>query len=268
MKNDIKALKEQLFLNGFVHIPQFFTVDDIEKIKSRFGPLFAGNFTSGVYPDEWHWREGISKETAFREMVNVWKSDLEISKVVLSERLGKLATDLMDWPGSRVAQDDLLWKPPGTDGVGFHRDSTYISKQFTPLINNSLTIWIALDDCDNTSGVVQYFKASHINYHNTAEEEKTFFQADIQAADMKYDLIAPTVKAGDILCHHQNVLHGSSKNLSASRPRRALGVHLIRSDVKWTNTRKIDYIYGRYKIKGEQIPREDFFPITYLKPKL
>ena len=63
--------------------------------------------------------------------------------------------------GTRIGQDDVLWKPPGASGVGWHQDSDYISNQFLPRDQNSLTVWLALDDADAETGVVQYAKGSH-----------------------------------------------------------------------------------------------------------
>lgn len=69
---------------------------------------------------------------------------------------------LMGWEhGARIGQDDLLWKPPGAKGVAYHQDGGYISDQFVPNVNNSVTVWIALDDATTETGVVEYAKGSH-----------------------------------------------------------------------------------------------------------
>lgn len=253
-------------VNGFIHLPNILSTKLIKDLRDRFEPLFDGNFTTGIYPDEWHWRKGISKETAFREIVNAWKSDNVVQRVVLSEKLGKLACELMNWEGCRIAQDDILWKPPQTKGVGYHRDSSYISKQFKPIKNNSVTFWLALDDADSQSGVVEYLSGSHEGYA-FKDSSREFFSSDELSKYDKKNFIAPTLKAGDILCHHQDILHGSSDNDTKDRPRRAIGIHYVRSDVQWSDKQPVDYIYGRYKIKGEDTPRDDFFPLVYQRSK-
>ena len=73
-----------------------------------------------------------------------------------------------------------------------------------------------------------------------------------------------------MIVHHQNVWHGSGPNISNTRHRRALVIHLLNGNVKWniSNERRPyypNYIYGRYYIRNESIPREDFFPYTYHK---
>lgn len=100
-------------------------------------------------------------------MCNVWKSDRLVASIILQESLGKLVAQIMDWPSVRIAQDDLIWKPPcistidNNSVVGFHQDSAYISSQFEPCENNSVTVWMALDDTDEETGCVQYAVGSH-----------------------------------------------------------------------------------------------------------
>lgn len=251
--------------DGFIHFPKVISPTFVNQLRERFDELFDGNFETGIYPDEWHWRKGISKEDAFREIVNAWKSDLLIRKLVLAPELGKMAAELMGWVGSRIAQDDILWKPPQTKGVGLHRDSSYISKQFEPFENNSITIWVALDDADSETGIVQYLVGSHHQDALDIEVGKGFFNDTKQenARLRKFTMTNLKVKAGDVLCHHQDILHGSTENNTLDRPRRAVGIHLIREDVKWSTKNTIDYIYGRYKLRNEDTLRDEFFPVLW-----
>ena len=167
---------EQFWRDGFAHLPNFLTEKQIEAIVEKFPRLYKGDFETGHYPDEWHWREGISKESCTREICNGWKSDRTVAAAVLSERLGEVVCSIMNstfssdsaeerkylkWAGSRIGQDDVLWKPPAARGVGFHKDSAYISRQFVPEKNNMITCWMALDDADPENGVVQYARGSH-----------------------------------------------------------------------------------------------------------
>ena len=65
----------------------------------------------------------------------------------------------MRWDGTRIAQDDVWWKPPnGARHVSFHQDSTY----FTSISPNDIaTLWIALDDTKSESGTLEYVPYSH-----------------------------------------------------------------------------------------------------------
>ena len=45
-------------------------------------------------------------------------------------------------------------------------DSAYISRQFCPSSNNSVTVWIALDDADEERGIVEYAPGSKITHRS------------------------------------------------------------------------------------------------------
>lgn len=207
-ETDAETLQQQ----GFCVSPvPLLSESTCRALHQRIPKLFAGDFDTGVYPDEWHWRcvaivlviteclmllvssharthtrssylscifhilpttcrQGIGKEDGVtREICNAWKSDRLIASIILKESLGKLVSELMDWPSARIAQDDVIWKPPAalsegnTDTVvGFHQDSAYISSQFDPFENNSVTLWMALDDTDEETGCLQYIAGSHL----------------------------------------------------------------------------------------------------------
>ncbi|CAD7922735.1 unnamed protein product [Amoebophrya sp. A120] len=135
----------------------------IEALQTAMAACFRGDFDTGLYPDEWHWREGISRPDATREICNAWKSNDTVRDVVLAEEVGALGGQLYaHWNTARVGQDDLVWKPPrcGAAAVGYHVDSDYISTQFVEdskgARSNSITVWIPLDDADEENGVLEF----------------------------------------------------------------------------------------------------------------
>ena len=135
--------------DGFIVKPNIISPADATLLADHYSDLFAGRFPSGIYPDEWHWRENLSLPTAVREIVNGWKTSPMVARIALSPSLGRAAADLLEWKrGARLAQDDVLWKPPGASGVSYHTDGKYISDNFVPRDDNSVTVWIALDDAD------------------------------------------------------------------------------------------------------------------------
>ena len=162
----------------------------------------------------------------------------------------------------------------------------YISEQFRPVKDNSVTVWIALDDADAETGVVEYARGSHLwatreesvlesNFHGGDGAD---FRASARAVspDGELDIVACTVPRGHAVLHHQDVWHGSAPNTSAVRARRAMGIHLVRGDVTFREgepfasaatqhaaaTRPADYIYGRYKRHGSLEVPSEAFPIT------
>lgn len=67
--------KRRLAEHGYVSFSKtpFGVLDHstVEKLRARLPLLFRGEFDTGVYPDEMHWREGISKEEAPREVTMI-----------------------------------------------------------------------------------------------------------------------------------------------------------------------------------------------------
>ena len=280
--HDAPSITSQLSAKGYAPTNhRLLTKETCDKVRARLPRLFRGEFDTGNYPDEWHWREGISKDNAAREICNAWKSDRTIiASVVLNEDLGRLVANVMGWDSVRIAQDDVVWKPPSAhhqnrpqktqriDTVGFHQDSAYISAQFEPYENNSVTVWMALDDADEENGCVEYAVGSHkwrplLHFAGAIETQKqgepngngseisSFHSADessyrkgivaaasLAGCDNPLKLIetAP-VKEGHAIFHHQDAWHGSGPNSSFSRHRRALVGHYIRGDVTFDESK-------------------------------
>ena len=181
MTSDVLSLmRTQFFDKGYCVSPFPVINPNLAKAIHKIMPgIYAGKFPSSQYPDEWHYRPTMSLPTITRESCNVWKSDRLVAKVVLDESIAQLVSDVVGWrSGARVGQDDLIWKAPlpelenvsgpdfysgevASSTVGFHQDSSYISVNFSPYANSSVTCWIALDDSDAQVGAVSYAAGSH-----------------------------------------------------------------------------------------------------------
>lgn len=287
---------QQFDSDGFLLLPSVLSSSQVGSLQDRILPLFRGDFSTGIYPDEWHWREGLSLPHVTREICNAWKSDPTIASLATSEVMGALAAHVMRWEaGSRLAQECVWHKPPAAavsaqssapvagSAVGFHLDSEYISDQFTPRRNNSLTIWVALDDVSQHTGTLQYIRGSH-NWRKEDEAPASLavsqihapsdaahlspLQAAASAAGVSASALkalqhSVTLPAGSLALHHQDLWHGSGPNFSTAIPRRAIALHLLRADVQFRTHKPVTYIYGRYARRGSSEVAEDFFPITF-----
>ena len=90
-QNQINQFNE----NGFLIIDKFIDLEFIEKLKSRFEPLFKGEFETGIEPDEWNWKFG-DPEDLTRQICNGWKADHLIKQFVCHEIVGKSCSTLMN----------------------------------------------------------------------------------------------------------------------------------------------------------------------------
>lgn len=261
---------QQFQADGFLVIEQFLDADWVARLLSKIEPLFAGHFETGLYPDEWYWRPGLSLPDVTREMCNVWKCDRTLASVVLSAEIGRISALLAGWPGARIGQDSLWFKPAGGKAVALHQDATYISYIDPP---EMITCWIALDDTHIDTGTIEYVRGSHRwelitkigDFHAPEHDYRaTMMRAAAKAGVANPDIVPVEIPAGGCVFHHGWMWHGSGPNQRTDRVRRSLGVHTLSSAAQFRDTQP-GYIYGRYKRIGDSTMDESFFPILWTR---
>ena len=55
--------------DGFLILDRFLDPASVGRASARFEPLFRGEFDTGLYPDEWNWKEGRDPPDVTRQMV-------------------------------------------------------------------------------------------------------------------------------------------------------------------------------------------------------
>ena len=131
----------------------------VELLRERFAALFDGDYATGIAPDEVNWKRGRDREDVTRQICNGWRADDLIAAQVLSERTGRIAARLGGYRGTRMLQDNCLWKPPGTKSLGMHQDGSYAGYLSPP---EMITCWVALDETFAQGGTIEYVRGSHL----------------------------------------------------------------------------------------------------------
>jgi 2-oxoglutarate-dependent dioxygenase len=186
---------------------------------------------------------------------------------VLSERTGRLAAELMDWPGVRLLQDNLIWKPPGTKSLGMDQHGSYLDCLVPP---EMVTCWIALDDTSADAGTITYAAGSH-RWPRSAENRSEFhappdWLASVERALPKgkeLRLVPIEVKAGGATFHHHLTFHGSGPNRAAVH-RRAIISHLVPVSSEFHPV-NVDPTYSRYRRIGDMSMDESAFPVVWTR---
>jgi len=252
--------------DGFVTVDNVLDQATIEAARGRFEPMFSGKFQTGLHPDEWNWRMGRDANDLTRQICNGWKSDLVIASIVLRADIGEAAARLRGWPGARIGQDNVIWKPPGTKPLGFHQDDSY-NKWIVP--GEMLTCWITLDDTKAHQGTIEYARGSHrwrvappIKQFHAPEDPLSDLHAAAKVAGIANCEIVPIeIAAGSAVFHHGRTWHGSRDN-KGDKPRRAVIAHCISSAATFHPT-DVSYIYSRYKKVGSVEMDESYFPVLW-----
>lgn len=256
--------------DGFLVVERLIDADSVAALRARFECLFRGEFETGVRPDEVNWQESTGDPTLTRQICNGWKADRGIALVVLDAGIGRILAELAGWPGARVIQDNLLWKPPGARALGYHQDNAYLA-WYTP--REMLSCWIALDDTSVQGGTVEFARGSH-HWTQSAGPSGEFHGPEDYRAPLEHaasavgrtpEIVAVEVPAGGGAFHHGWTWHGSGPNRGETH-RRALVVHGGSSEARFVPERLGEGngpVYGRYRRLNDDVMDENHFPILW-----
>jgi phytanoyl-CoA hydroxylase len=255
--------------DGFLIIENLVPPDLTQQIIERADPIYGGKFETGVFPDEWHWRPGLSLPDVTRQMCNVWKCDLTVASLALSAEIGRLSATLAGWSGARIGQDCLWMKPPQATEIGMHQDGLYIDYL---LPAEMMTCWIALDQATVADGTLVYVKGSHKwdvidfdgEFHAPTQDYRTAMLAAAEHAGVdEPELVFVEVPAGGCGIHHGRTWHGLCKTTRTEGMFHSLSVHTLPATAQFHPQNPPTYIYGRYKRHGDLTMDESFFPILW-----
>ncbi|MEQ8662954.1 MAG: phytanoyl-CoA dioxygenase family protein [Gammaproteobacteria bacterium] len=257
---------EQFHADGFIVVDRIISDADVALLRERFDHLFRGEWETGLTPDEVNWRAGRDPEDVTRQLCNGWKADRYLASVVLRVDIGRACARLGRWPGTRISQDNILWKPPGGKALGFHQDSSY--EKWTT-IPDWVSCWIALDDTTAAGGTVEYVRGSNHwgesgmieQFHAPDDPATDLVKAAQRAGVSDIERVPVVVKAGGGAFHSGWTWHGSDVNRSA-HPRRSVVAHCMSSATRF-HPDYVGYIYSRYKRFGSDEMDESFFPVLW-----
>ena len=265
--DDVTADQVESFRrDGFLIIEEgLVAMRTVEVLRERFAALFDGDYATGIAPDEVNWKKGRDRDDVTRQICNGWRADDLIAAQVLSETTGRIAAKLGGYRGTRMLQDNCLWKPPGTKSLGMHQDGSYAGYLSPP---EMITCWLALDETFAEGGTIEYVRGSHL-WPKAPPDRGSFHAPDDWLAPLakaapagaEVERVPVVVKPGGCAFHHSLTFHGSGPNESEVE-RRALVSHLVPVETRFhpTNT---DVTYSRYRRRGDLSLDESFFPVLW-----
>jgi ectoine hydroxylase-related dioxygenase (phytanoyl-CoA dioxygenase family) len=251
--------------DGFVVIPEFLGLEEVESVLGRFEQVFEHVFETGIAPDEVNYTVGVTPPDHTRQMCNVWKADRVIAATTLSSRNAAFAAGLTGASGLRINQDNLIWKPASGAPLLAHQDGAYLYYLAPP---NMVTCWMALDDTSADGGTIFYARGSHRWPHAPAggrfhapTDWLSWLEA-MRPRGAEIDLVPVEVPRGGAAFHDAWVFHGSPANSTAGSQRRSIISHLMSIDTRW-NPQSPHPVYSRYRRPGETEIDEAFFPVLW-----
>ncbi|HSF93762.1 MAG TPA: phytanoyl-CoA dioxygenase family protein [Thermohalobaculum sp.] len=267
---EISQADVEAFANdGFLIRERIIPPADALRLRDQMARSFEGDYDTGLLPDEVNWKPGHDPHVT-RQICNVWKSNRLLAGVILNAATGKAVARLNGWPGARLAQDNLLWKPPLAAGraggsLGMHQDSAYSAWAAPRLM---CTVWIALDDVTAEGGTMEFARGSHLwgasapigQFHDPEDYRADFRRAAGAAGVAAPEMVPVEVPMGGGSIHHGWLWHGSGPNRTAN-PRRSVVSHCLSSEARFTD--EVGYVYSRYKRRGTDAMDQTFFPLLW-----
>jgi phytanoyl-CoA hydroxylase len=205
--------------NGFVVIQDFLSPGELkewresvqEAVLERNGVKIPGRDVKTGEDD------GINEEAdyygkVFDQLVNLWQTNERVKKLMIDERIGKMAARLSGEKGIRIWHDQTLIKRPWANPTSWHLDTPFWSFDH----REALSIWVALDDVTLENGCLFFIPGSHKkttfdnpgitkNMDAVFEFYPEFYSAASVPAEMK---------AGSCSFHNGLCIHGAHANMT------------------------------------------------------
>lgn len=158
---------------------------------------------------------------AFLQIFNFWRTDDGIRDFVFSQRLGKIAADLMQADGVRLYHDQALYKEDGGSITPWHADQYY-----WPLsTDKTITVWIPLQAVPLDMEPLELSAGSHVLVEGRelaiGDDSETIIQKKLRVTDFQH-VIEP-FDLGEVSFHSGWIFHRAGAN-QTDRMRRVMTV--------------------------------------------
>jgi ectoine hydroxylase-related dioxygenase (phytanoyl-CoA dioxygenase family) len=147
---------------------------------------------------------------AFLQLFNLWREDERIKALVFSQRLAKIATDLLQTAGARLYHDQALYKEPGGGFTPWHADQYYWPLE----TDKSITAWMPLQATPLEMGPLEFSAGSHSIVEGReleiGDESEVLIQQKLRVTDFKH--VVEPFELGEISFHSGWVFHRAGPN--------------------------------------------------------
>jgi ectoine hydroxylase-related dioxygenase (phytanoyl-CoA dioxygenase family) len=205
--------------NGFIVIDDFLSPAELEDWRRTV--MVATTARAGKkLPDKdilTGGDDGINEDAGyfgkvFDQLINLWQTDQGVKRLMLDERIGKMAAQLAGVDGIRIWHDQALFKRPWANPTAWHLDTPFWS--FSD--RRALSIWVALDDATLENGCLFFIPGSHrhTGFGNSAIGKNMDGIFSVYPELTTYRSVAAPMKAGSCSFHNGLTVHGANANMT------------------------------------------------------
>ena len=150
---------------------------------------------------------------AFLQLFNLWKEDELVKAFVFSERLAKIAADLMQVDGVRIYHDQALFKEGGGGITPWHADQYYWPLE----TDKTVTAWIPLQATPLALGPLEFSAGSHQIVEGRdleiGDESESVIQKKLKVTNFQH--VIEAFDLGEVSFHSGWVFHRAGANTTS-----------------------------------------------------
>jgi ectoine hydroxylase-related dioxygenase (phytanoyl-CoA dioxygenase family) len=147
---------------------------------------------------------------AFLQLFNLWREDEVVKEFIFSERLAKIAADLMQVDGARIYHDQALFKEAGGGITPWHADQYYWPLE----TDKTITAWIPLQETPMELGPLEFSAGSHQIIEGRdleiGDESETIIQKNLKITNFNH--VVEAFDLGEVSFHSGWVFHRAGAN--------------------------------------------------------
>jgi ectoine hydroxylase-related dioxygenase (phytanoyl-CoA dioxygenase family) len=147
---------------------------------------------------------------AFLQLFNLWREDELVKTFIFSERLAKIASDLMQVDGVRIYHDQALFKEGGGGITPWHADQYYWPLE----TDKTVTAWIPLQETPLELGPLEFSAGSHQIVEGRdleiGDESEIVIQQKLKVTN--FDHIIEAFDLGEVSFHSGWIFHRAGAN--------------------------------------------------------
>lgn len=200
--------------DGYLIVPSFFSSEEVARL------YHVATEDASIAKHSYDLNDQSGKKTKLA----LWftPGDDVYGLLTRSERMVNATNRLLEGAGSPVCHfhSKLMQKEPRVGGAWeWHQDYGYWYKNEFLLPGQMMSVMVAITEATPENGCLQVIRGSHRMgrvEHGFAGEQVGASQRYVDLALQTMDLVYVSLKPGDTLFFHSNLLHRSEANLSES----------------------------------------------------
>jgi len=214
------AQKHHFDTEGYLIVKGLFSEEQLEEIRGVFAAI-GERMIPGHFEPELHGESGDPLRR-YPRVMHPHRFDEAAKRYMLHPPVLEALGDLYE-EEALAAQSMFYYKPPGSRGQALHQDNFYLKVE----PGNCIAAWTAIDPADEDNGGLLVVPKTHdyeIVCPDYADAKESFTTHYVKPPkDRK--AVPVIMEAGDVLFFNGNLIHGSYRNRTEDRFRRAFICH-------------------------------------------